>query len=61
MAMNLTESLKSAIKNCGLSNYRIAKMTGIDANILGRFLKGQRGICLSTAAKIAEAIGVELR
>jgi plasmid maintenance system antidote protein VapI len=61
MAASLTESLRTAIINSGLSKYRLARMTGIDANNISRFLKGTRGICLSTAEKLAEAVGFEVK
>jgi len=58
---NMCDTLKQAMLASGFTDYRISRMTGVHASIIGRFIKGERGISLSTAAKIAEAVGVELR
>ena len=58
---NMCDSLRQAMLASGFTDYRISRMTGVHASIIGRFLKGERGISLNTAAKIAEAVGVELR
>ena len=58
---NMCDSLRQAMLASGFTDYRISRMTGVHASIIGRFVKGERGISLSTAAKIAEAVGVELR
>jgi transcriptional regulator with XRE-family HTH domain len=44
----LSDQLRLAIAECGISRYRIAKETGIHESTLSRFCRGQRG--LSTAA-----------
>lgn len=61
MAQSMSDSLKQAAKESGLTDYRISKMTGVHASVIGRFLKGERSITLETAGKIAEAVGLELR
>ena len=58
---NMCDSLRQTMLASGFTDYRISRMTGVHASISGRFVKGERGISLSTAAKIAEAVGVELR
>ena len=58
---NMSDTLRSAMQASGFTDYRISRMTGVHASIIGRFLKGERGISLTTAGKIAEAVGVELR
>jgi transcriptional regulator with XRE-family HTH domain len=61
MANTMSDTLRSAMQASGLTDYRISRMTGVHASVIGRFLKGERGISLTTAGKIAEAVGVELR
>lgn len=58
---NMSDTLRSAMQASDLSDYRISKMTGVHASVIGRFLKGERGISLTTAGKIAEVVGLELR
>ncbi len=41
----------------GVSAYRLAKVTGISAQQLGRILKGTRGIGADVALRLARALG----
>ena len=56
----IVDQLKNAIRQSGETHYRIAKRAGITTDMVDRFVGG-RDIRISTAAKIAEALGVELR
>ena len=58
---HLEEQLKAAIARSGLSVFRLAKDSGVSQPVLCRFVNGQRGITLATAAKLVEALGLELR
>ena len=58
---NLEQQLRSAVKDSGLTIYRLAKDSGVSQPVLSRFLNGKRGITLATAAKLANALGLELR
>ncbi|HOI37360.1 MAG TPA: helix-turn-helix domain-containing protein [Bacillota bacterium] len=53
--------MKAAIARSGLSVFRLAKDSGVSQPVLCRFVNGQRGITLATAAKLVEALGLELR
>jgi predicted transcriptional regulator len=53
-------TLRNAIVESGMTHYAIAKAAGIEADILDRFMKG-RDIYLGTAAKIADALKLEIR
>lgn len=59
--MTLTESLKRAIADSGLSHYRISKETGVDASVLDRFVSGERDITLSTADKLAAFFKIDVK
>ncbi|MGE0481625.1 MAG: helix-turn-helix domain-containing protein [Phycisphaerae bacterium] len=39
----------------------IAALAGVDRSILTRFLRGERDIVFSTAARLCTALGLELR
>ncbi len=58
--MTLTETLRAAIKNSGLTRYRIAKGTGIDNSILMRFVRGEMSIRLDKAGRLAAYLGLRL-
>ena len=57
----IDEQLKKAIKSSGQSLYQIAKGSDVGLPILFRFTKGQRTIRITTAAKIAAYLRLELR
>ena len=52
--------LRRAIRDSGLTHYRIGKDAGVSPTILDRFMAGTRGLNLETASKIGMAIGLEL-
>jgi len=55
----LTDQLRKAIDDSGLTRYQIAKATGIDESALAKFYNGRRG--LSTAALNALGQFLQLR
>jgi len=56
----LVDDLREAILNCGETEYRVSKESGVAQPILNRFLRGERGISLETAAKVCEYLGLHL-
>lgn len=56
----IVDQLRSAIRDSGKTEYRIAKDAGIGPEQVGRFLAGS-DIRISTAAKICTVLGLELR
>ncbi len=58
---NLEQQIKEAIEASGLTCYEIAKRSGVPQPVLSRFVNDKRGINLSTASKLADAFGLELR
>jgi plasmid maintenance system antidote protein VapI len=57
----MEQQLKRAVLESGLSRYRIAKMSGIAEAQLSYFVNDKRSLTLPVAAKLAEALGLELR
>ncbi|MSR60600.1 MAG: hypothetical protein EXS05_23660, partial [Planctomycetaceae bacterium] len=54
--------LRAAIVDSGKTHYRIGKDAGVAAQIIDRFVSGKReDIRLATAAKLCEALGLELK
>ena len=59
--VDLSEQLRRAIRDSGLTPYRIATDAGVDRAVMTRFVNGDRGLTLDTASRITEYLGLELR
>jgi len=59
-AKRLSDEIRAAIVNCGISRYRISKETGIDPAALCRFMQGKVGLTTDTLDKLAECIGLRI-
>jgi transcriptional regulator with XRE-family HTH domain len=57
---SMSDQVRRAIENCGLTRYAIAKQTGITEGGLSRFMAGERDMTLRTLERIAPYIGVRL-
>lgn len=55
----IDEALRQAVRKCGRTPYSVGTAAGLESDIVGRFLRG-RDIRISTAAKIADVLGLEL-
>ena len=56
----MSDQVRKAIQNCGLTRYAIAKQTGITEGGLSRFMAGERDMNLRTLDKLAPVVGVRL-
>ncbi len=56
----LVDELRKAILNSGETEYRVAKGSGVAQPVLNRFLRGERGITLETAAKLCKYLRLHL-
>ena len=59
--MELSDALRQAIIDSGLSYYRLAKDSGVDSVVISRFVCGERDLRLETASRLAKALRVELK
>jgi len=50
----LTDQLRQAIDDCGLTRYEIAKQTGIDESALAKFFNGHRGLSMEALNALGE-------
>ena len=57
----ISDQLRRAIEDHPVSRYRISKDTGIDATVLSKFVRGERGVSLDTFDVLCEYLGLELR
>jgi transcriptional regulator with XRE-family HTH domain len=51
---NLTDQLRQAIDDSGLTRYEIAKQTGIDESALAKFYNGRRGLSMEALNALGE-------
>ena len=58
--LTMTEVLKAAISESGLTQYKIGKNTGILPTSLGRFMRGETSLRLDKADKLAAYFGLRL-
>jgi len=59
-AKQFSDEIRAAVESCGVTRYRISKLTGIDAAVLCRFVQGQVGLSMDSLDKLAECIGLHV-
>src|SRR5438270_13874228 len=57
---SISDQLRGAILDRGLTAYRLGRETGIDPGLIQRFINGERDIRMKTADALAEALGLRL-
>lgn len=58
--IKLSDQLRRAIENCGMTRYAIAKATGISEPTLSRFMSGERGLPMKTLDKLADYLDLNI-
>jgi len=56
----LTDQIRRAINESGVSRYRLWKETGIDQAVLSRFVAGKAGMTLKSLDVLADALGLRI-
>jgi ribosome-binding protein aMBF1 (putative translation factor) len=56
----LSDQVRNAIDNSGLSRYRIAKEIQIDESALAKFYNGHQGLSLKALDRLGEYLGLEI-
>jgi transcriptional regulator with XRE-family HTH domain len=56
----LTDQLRQAIDDCGLTRYEIAKQTGIDESALAKFYNGRRGLSMEALNALGEFLQLKI-
>ncbi len=56
----LSDQVRQAIMESGLTRYRIAMDTGIDESALAKFCKGQRGLSMAALDRLGEYLGLRI-
>jgi hypothetical protein len=57
----ISNQLRQAIEDSGLSAYRLAADSGVNVAAILRFKAAERGLTLDSVDRIAAALGLELR
>jgi transcriptional regulator with XRE-family HTH domain len=60
MGKPVSEQLREAINSAGVSRYRISKASGVSEAALSKFVRGLRGLDLSSVDRLASHLGLEL-
>lgn len=58
--LDFEDQLRREIERCGLSRYRISKMTAIDNAVLSRFMSGKVGMSMDSIGCIFDALDLEI-
>jgi len=56
----ISDQLRAAIDDSGLSRYRICKEIGLDQSTMSRFMSGEHGLSLDVIDRLGEFFGLTL-
>jgi transcriptional regulator with XRE-family HTH domain len=57
----LSDQVRDAIEDSGLTRYQIAKATGIDESALAKFYNGHRGLSMKALDALGEFLELTIR
>lgn len=55
------ETFRTAIAETGWPLMEITRQSGVDHSQLSRFMRGERGLSITTAERVAAVVGIELK
>ncbi len=58
---SLSDQIRQAVNDCGVSQYAIAQETGIDRSALSRFMRSERGLPIPKLDTLAAYLRLEVR
>ena len=56
----MVAELQQAVETCGLSQSQLARKTGVSSGQLSRFVRGERMLSLTAAAKLFDYFGMSI-
>jgi len=57
---SLSDQIRQAIDECGVSRYAISKALGLDQALLSRFMSGKGGLAVKTIDKIGAFLRLQI-
>jgi len=60
MSKDIEQKLREAIVKSKMSRYKISQLSGVGEAQLSLFVNGKRTLTLTSAAKVAKVLGLEL-
>jgi plasmid maintenance system antidote protein VapI len=61
VSKDIEQKLRKAIVRSKMSRYRISQLSGVGEAQLSLFVNGKRTLTLTSAAKVAKVLGLELK
>jgi plasmid maintenance system antidote protein VapI len=58
--LSIVDQLRKAMRDSGETEYGIAKAAGVPQSVVNRFVRGERGISLETAARLCACLELQL-
>ncbi|HVK13701.1 MAG TPA: helix-turn-helix domain-containing protein [Gemmataceae bacterium] len=58
--LKLSDQVRRAVDDSGLSRYRIAKEIGVAESTMSRFMSGQGGLSLANLDALADLLGLNV-
>ena len=55
-----SDQIRRAIETCGMTRYRLAKLSGVEQAVLSRFINGKSGLTTFNLDKLAVVLDLEL-
>ncbi|GAF94275.1 unnamed protein product [marine sediment metagenome] len=56
----VSDQIRQAIRDSGLTNYRVAKLTGVEQSTLSRFMNGGYGVTSETLDILGDFLDLEV-
>jgi transcriptional regulator with XRE-family HTH domain len=56
----LSDELREAVEQSGLSRYSICQQTGIDQGTMSKFMAGARGLSIESIDTLADLLGLHI-
>jgi transcriptional regulator with XRE-family HTH domain len=60
VSVKASEVLRRAIRKSGLALNELGRRTGVESAVLSRFMRGERGIALTTFELLAAELGLRV-